>query len=298
MWGERQRRRPWGGIIHRICSPLLLVGVSHPLSQDQSANPVVARGCGSCRNASPQPRVARSRPSGREHAREFIRRTTDLVPLSQPAAGTVPLSTARKDYGSVPSSLASGPCSAHWILAAEAERGEGQVGRRPRWREARAQRTGLHDDWQGAAGASLSPSTRQAVGPRGTSPAPSPPLGGGQRGAQLRPSPTLQRQRMDLPAILGLSLLFHRRGEPRRPRAAAVTSLLPWRSRWKKHRTRTGPFRRYGCGPDVGMGGWVYVGWVRKIIRFSQRHSPNCNFYGCFTFFVITQPYGWVWCEG
>jgi hypothetical protein len=36
------------------------------------------------------------------------------------------------------------------------------------------------------------------------------------------------------------------------------------------------------------------VGWVRKIIRFSQKHSPNCDFYGRSTLLVITQPGGWV----
>jgi hypothetical protein len=33
-----------------------------------------------------------------------------------------------------------------------------------------------------------------------------------------------------------------------------------------------------------GYGGRVGVGWVRKISRFWQKRSPNCDFYSCSTF--------------
>jgi hypothetical protein len=42
---------------------------------------------------------------------------------------------------------------------------------------------------------------------------------------------------------------------------------------------------------------WVDTGWVTKQLCFWHKHSPNCDFYGRFTFFVIMQPDGWVRCE-
>jgi hypothetical protein len=43
---------------------------------------------------------------------------------------------------------------------------------------------------------------------------------------------------------------------------------------------------------------WAEKVAARKIIRFWQKRSPNCDFYGRFTFLVITQPDGWVRREG
>jgi hypothetical protein len=45
-----------------------------------------------------------------------------------------------------------------------------------------------------------------------------------------------------------------------------------------------------GLGHKGGPGGyigWLSVGWVRKIIRFWQKHSPNCNFW----YFIVFPPY-------
>jgi hypothetical protein len=39
-------------------------------------------------------------------------------------------------------------------------------------------------------------------------------------------------------------------------------------------------FSRCGLGWPGGYKEWVDAGWVRKVIRFWQKHSPNCNFYG------------------
>jgi hypothetical protein len=40
-------------------------------------------------------------------------------------------------------------------------------------------------------------------------------------------------------------------------------------------RSRQGPGQKGGPGGYIG---WVCVGWVRKVIRFWQKHSPNCDF--------------------
>jgi hypothetical protein len=44
--------------------------------------------------------------------------------------------------------------------------------------------------------------------------------------------------------------------------------------------------------------GWVNDASGEKTIRLSQKCSPNCDFYSRSTFSVITQPNGWVQCEG
>jgi hypothetical protein len=57
-------------------------------------------------------------------------------------------------------------------------------------------------------------------------------------------------------------------------------------------------FRRDTLGGPGGYGGWEDAGWVTKIIRFWQKRSPNCDFYGRSTFLVITQLDGLVRREG
>jgi hypothetical protein len=47
-------------------------------------------------------------------------------------------------------------------------------------------------------------------------------------------------------------------------------------------------FFRCGLGGTSGYKEWVDSGWVRKVIRFWQKHSLNCDFYGRSTFLVIT----------
>jgi hypothetical protein len=58
-----------------------------------------------------------------------------------------------------------------------------------------------------------------------------------------------------------------------------------------------------GVGPNKkdGPSGYTYAGRVDvgvKRISFLTKTAPNCDFYSRFTFFVITEPDGWVRREG
>jgi hypothetical protein len=96
-------------------------------------------------------------------------------------------------------------------------------------------------------------------------------------------------------------------GRARRQSAPARTQTRGDERMGGHDRGRVGR-RRFGGRPEgawsgeggrpSGYGGWVDMGWVTKILRFLQKCSPNCDFYGRSTFFVIMQPYGWVRREG